>query len=203
MYQLPSEADATFMSSLGWSALLRRACTSVTEGMMYVEEVAERVKATRSDAYQESREGEALRERLQNTIDEMKVTHANELSESQDQLSESQIECGELSKQKQESQRLIEDQAKEIQKLKKELKNSQAELKDAKARHVAEASSFKEEFLKSKEFVEICGPKAFHYLRVGFEGAIDLFKAQGYPPPDAPTYFIDLEGFISSLPPNS
>ncbi|XP_073047148.1 uncharacterized protein [Primulina eburnea] len=31
MYQLPSKADAAFMSSLGLSALLRRACTSVTE----------------------------------------------------------------------------------------------------------------------------------------------------------------------------
>ncbi|XP_075479024.1 uncharacterized protein LOC142519892 [Primulina tabacum] len=203
MYQLPSDADAAFMSLLGWSDLLRRTCSSVTEGMMYVGDLAERANAARSDSCQELREGQALREQLQATIDEMKVSHAEELSESQAQLSESQIQCGELSKQKQESQRLIEDQAKEIQKLKKELKNSQAELKDAKARHVAEASSFKEEFLKSEEFVEICGPKAFHYLRVGFEGAVGLFKAQDYPLPGAPTDFMDLEGFISSLPPDS
>ncbi|XP_075507334.1 uncharacterized protein LOC142544147 [Primulina tabacum] len=210
MYQLPSDADAAFMGSLGWSDLLRRTCNSVTEGMMYVGELAERAHAARSDSCQELREVQALREQLQATIDEMKVSHAKELSESQAQLSESQaqlsesqIHCGELSKQKQESQRLIEDQAKEIKKLKKELKNSQAELKDAKARHVAEASSFKEEFLKSEEFVEICGPKAFHYLGVGFDGAVGLFHAQGYPPPGAPTDFIDFEGFISSLPPDS
>ncbi|XP_073036388.1 uncharacterized protein [Primulina eburnea] len=203
MYQLPSEADAAFMSSLGWSDLLRRACSSVTEGMMYVGEVAERAHTARSDSCKELREVQALREQLQATIDEMKVSHAEELSESQAQLSESQIQCGELSKQKQESQRLIEDQAKEIQKLKKELKNSQAELKDTKARHVAEAFSFKEEFLKSEEFIEICGPKAFHYLGVGFEGAVGLFHAQGYPPPGAPTDFIDFESFISSLPPDS
>ncbi|XP_075515367.1 uncharacterized protein LOC142550008 [Primulina tabacum] len=203
MYQLPSDADAAFMSSLGWSDLLRRTCSSVTEGMMYVEELAERAHAARSDSCQELREGQALRKQLQANIDEMKVSHAEELSESQAQLSESQIQCGELSKQRQRSQRLIEDQAKEIQMLKKELKNSRAELKDAKARHVAEASSFKEEFLKSEEFVEICGPKAFHYLRVGFEGAVGLFKAQSYPPPGATTDFMDLEGFISSLPPDS
>ncbi|XP_073033915.1 uncharacterized protein [Primulina eburnea] len=179
MYQLPSDADAAFLGSLGWSDLLRRTCSSVIEGMMYVGELAERAHAARSDSCQELRKARALREQLQATIDEMKVSHAEELSESHAQLSESQIQCGELSKQKQESQRLIEDQAKEIQKLKKELKNSQAELKDAKARHVAEASSFKEEFLKSEEFVEICGPKAFHYLGVGFEGAVGLFHAQG------------------------
>ncbi|XP_073045946.1 uncharacterized protein [Primulina eburnea] len=189
------------MGSLGWSALLRRTCSSVTEGMMYVGELAERANVARSDACQELREGQALREQLLATIDEMKVSHAKELSESQARFLESQIQCDELSKQKQESQRLTEDQAKEIQKLKEELKNSQAELKDAKARHAAEASSFKEEFLKSEEFVEICGPKAFHYLGVGFEGAVGLVKAQGYPPPGAPTDFIDLEGFISSLPP--
>ncbi|XP_073294512.1 uncharacterized protein [Primulina huaijiensis] len=162
LYQLPSHADATFMSSLGWSDLTRRTCSSIAE----------------------------------TTLDEAKATHVKELSESQAQ-------CGDLLKEKQEFQLLIEDHAKENQKLKEELKNSRAELKDAKARHAAEASSFKEEFLKSEEFVEICGPKAFHYLGVGFEGAVSLFKAQGYPPPGAPTDFIDLEGFISSLPPDS
>ncbi|XP_075482799.1 uncharacterized protein LOC142523044 [Primulina tabacum] len=135
MYQLPSDADAAFMGSLGWSDLLRRTCSSVIEGMMYVGELAERAHVARSDSCQELREVQALREQLQATIDEMKVSHAEELSESQAQLSESQaqlsesqIQCGELSKQKQESQRLIEDQAKEIKKLKKELKNSQADL---------------------------------------------------------------------------
>ncbi|XP_073017435.1 uncharacterized protein [Primulina eburnea] len=203
MYQLPSEADAAFMISLGWSDLLRRTCSSVTEGMMYVGELAERAHAARSDTCKELREGQALREQLQATIDEMKVSHAKELSESQAKLSESeaklsesQIQCGELSKQKQESQRLAEDQAKEIQKLKKDFKTSQAELKDAKARHAAEASSFKEEFLKSEEFNDICAPKAYHFLEVGFEGAVGLFKAQGYPPPGAPTDFIDIESFV-------
>ncbi|XP_073063729.1 uncharacterized protein [Primulina eburnea] len=43
MYQLPSDADATFMGSLGWSDLLRRTCSSVIEGMMYVGELAERL----------------------------------------------------------------------------------------------------------------------------------------------------------------
>ncbi|XP_073061784.1 uncharacterized protein [Primulina eburnea] len=164
MHQLPSDAYAVFMGSLGWSALLHRTCSSVTKGMMYVEELAERANAARSAVCQELREDQALREQLQAIIDEMKVSHAKELSESQTQFLESQIPCGELLKQKQETQRLIEEQAKEIQKLKEELKNSQAEHKDAKARHAAEASSFKEEFLKSEEFAGICGPKAFHYL---------------------------------------
>ncbi|XP_075507641.1 uncharacterized protein LOC142544481 [Primulina tabacum] len=116
MYQLPSDVDAAFMSSLGWSDLLRWTCSSVTKGMMYVGELAERAHAARSDSCQELRDGQALREQLQATIDEMKVSHAEEFLESQAQLSESQIQCGELSKQKHESQRLIEDQAKEIQK---------------------------------------------------------------------------------------
>ncbi|XP_073304546.1 uncharacterized protein [Primulina huaijiensis] len=196
LYQLPSHADATFMSSLGWSDLTRRTCSSIAEGMMYLGEFVERANATRSSACHDLRESKALCDQLQTTLDEAKATHVKELSESQAQ-------CGELLKEKQEFQRLIEDHAKENQKLKEELKNSRAELKDAKARHAAEASSFKEEFLKSEEFVEICGPKAFHYLGVGFEGAVSLFKAQGYPPPGAPTDFIDLEGFISSLPPDS
>ncbi|XP_075500570.1 uncharacterized protein LOC142539178 isoform X2 [Primulina tabacum] len=83
MYQLPSDADAAFMGSLGWSTLLRRTCSSVTEGMMYIGELAERANAARSDACQELREGQVLREQLQAIIDEMKVSHAKELSESQ------------------------------------------------------------------------------------------------------------------------
>ncbi|XP_073030684.1 uncharacterized protein [Primulina eburnea] len=203
MYQLPSEADAAFINSLGWSDLTRRTCSSITEGMMYIGELVERANTTRSTACQDLREGMALREQLQATIDEMKASHAKELSESQARGDELLKEKQEFLKEKHELQRLTEDQAKEIQKLKTDLKNSQAELEDAKVRHVAEASSFKEEFLKSEEFVEIYGPKAFHYLGVGFEGAVGLFHAQGYPPPGAPTDFIDFEGFISSLPPDS
>ncbi|XP_073019276.1 uncharacterized protein [Primulina eburnea] len=203
MYQLPSEADATFINSLGWSDLTRRTCSSITEGMMYIGELVERANATRSTACQDLREGMALSEQLQATIDEMKATHAKELSESQARGDEFLKEKQELLKEKHELQRLTEDQAKDIQKLKTDLKDSQAELEDAKVRHAAEVSSFKEEFLKSEEFVEICGPKAFHYLGVGFEGAVGLFHAQGYPPPGAPTDFIDFESFISSLPPDS
>ncbi|XP_073017996.1 uncharacterized protein [Primulina eburnea] len=203
MYQLPSEADAAFINSLGWSDLTRRTCSSITEGMMYIGELVERANATRSTACQDLREGMALREQLQATIDEMKATHAKELSESQARGDEFLKEKQELLKEKHELQRLTEDQAKDIQKLKTDLKDSQAELEDAKVRHAAEVSSFKEEFLKSEEFVEICGPKAFHYLGVGFEGAVGLFHAQGYPPPGAPTDFIDFESFISSLPPDS
>ncbi|XP_075508069.1 uncharacterized protein LOC142544949 [Primulina tabacum] len=57
MYQLLSNVDAAFMGSLEWSALLRRTCSSVTEGMMYIGELAERANATRSDAFKELREG--------------------------------------------------------------------------------------------------------------------------------------------------
>ncbi|XP_073037437.1 uncharacterized protein [Primulina eburnea] len=78
MYQLRSDADAAFMGSLGWSTLLRWTCSSVTEGMMHVGELAERANATRSDACQELREGQALREQLQATIVEIKVSHAKE-----------------------------------------------------------------------------------------------------------------------------
>ncbi|XP_073015780.1 uncharacterized protein [Primulina eburnea] len=203
MYQLPSEADAAFINSLGWSDLTRRTCSSITEGMMYIGELVERANTTRSTACQDLREGMALREQLQATIDEMKASHAKELSECQARGDEFLKEKQELLKEKHELQRLTEDQAKDIQKLKTDLKDSQAELEDAKVRHAAEVSSFKEEFLKSEEFVEICGPKAFHYLGVGFEGAVGLFHAQGYPPPGAPTDFIDFESFISSLPPDS
>ncbi|XP_073040462.1 uncharacterized protein [Primulina eburnea] len=200
MYQLPSDADAVFMSSLGWSELTRRTCSSITEGLMYVGELVERANATRSSACQDLREGKALREQLQVTIDEMKVTHAKEL----------QARGDELLKEKQEHQRWTEDHAKENQRLKEELRNARAEaaqirrdLKDAKAQHASEASSFKEEFLKSEEFDEISALKAYHFLEAGFEGAVGLFKAQGYPPPGAPTDFIDIEGFIASLPPDS
>ncbi|XP_073271322.1 uncharacterized protein [Primulina huaijiensis] len=210
MYQLPSDADSAFMSSLGWSELTRRTCSSITEGMMYAGELVERANDIRSIACQDLREGKALREQLQATIDEMKVTHAKELSESQARGDELLKEKQEFLKEKQEFQRLTDDHVKENQRLKEELKNALAEasqirrdLKDAKAQHASEASSFKEEFLKSEEFNEICAPKAFHYLEVGFEGAVDLFKSQGYPPPGAPTDFIDIEGFIASLPPDS
>ncbi|XP_075499997.1 uncharacterized protein LOC142538573 [Primulina tabacum] len=117
IYQLPSDADAAFMGSLGWSALLRRTCSSVTKGMMYVGELAERVNTARSDACQELREGQALREQLQATIDEMKVTHAKELSESQARGDELLKEKQELLKKKQEFQRLTEDFVKENQRL--------------------------------------------------------------------------------------
>ncbi|XP_075479433.1 uncharacterized protein LOC142520316 [Primulina tabacum] len=83
MYQLLFDADAAFMSSLGWSELALRICSSITEGMMYVGELVERANDTRSIAYQDLREGKALREQLQATIYEMKVTHAKKLSESQ------------------------------------------------------------------------------------------------------------------------
>ncbi|XP_075500051.1 uncharacterized protein LOC142538621 [Primulina tabacum] len=201
MYQLSSDTDAAFMSSLGWSELTRRTCSSITEGMMYVGELVERANATRSTACQDLREGKALREQLQVTIDEIKVTHAKELSESQ-------ARGDELLKEKQEHQQLTDDHAKENQRLKEELKNARAEaaqirrdLKDAKAQHALEVFSFKEEFLKSEEFNEIFAPKAYHFLEVGFEGAVGLFKAQGYPPSGAPTDFIDIEGFIASRPP--
>ncbi|XP_073314041.1 uncharacterized protein [Primulina huaijiensis] len=210
MYQLPSDADSVFMSSLGWSELTRRTCSSITEGMMYTGELVERTNDIRSIACQDLREGKALREQLQATIDEMKATHAKELSESQARGDELLKEKQEFLKEKHEFQRLTEDHVKENQRLKEELKNALAkasqirrDLKDAKAQHASEASSFKEEFLKSEEFNEICASKAFHYLEVGFEGAVDLFKAQGYPPPGAPTDFIDIEGFIASLPPDS
>ncbi|XP_075494359.1 uncharacterized protein LOC142531958 [Primulina tabacum] len=36
LYQLPSHVDATFMSSLGWSVLTHRTCSSIVEGMMYL-----------------------------------------------------------------------------------------------------------------------------------------------------------------------
>ncbi|XP_073019444.1 uncharacterized protein [Primulina eburnea] len=185
MYQLPSEADAAFMISLGWSDLLRRTCSSVTEGMMYVGELAERAHTARSDTCRELREGQALREQLQATIDEMKVSHAKELSESQAQLSESQA------------------QLRSLKLNSRSPRSNAAELKDAKARHATEASSFKEEFLKSEEFNDICAPKAYHFLEVGFKGAVGLFEAQGYPPPGAPTDFIDIESFVASLPPDS
>ncbi|XP_073037201.1 uncharacterized protein, partial [Primulina eburnea] len=164
MYQLPSEADAAFINSLGWSDLTRRTYSSITEGMIYIGELVERANDTRSTACQDLREGMALREQLQATIDEMKATHTKELSESQARGDEFLKQKQELLKEKHELQRLTEDQAKDIQKLKTDLKDSQAELEDAKVRHAAEVSSFKEEFLKSDEFVEICGPKAFHYL---------------------------------------
>ncbi|XP_075474793.1 uncharacterized protein LOC142505643 [Primulina tabacum] len=57
MYQLPSEADAAFINSLGWSDLTRRTCSSITEGMMYIGELVERANATRSTACQDLREG--------------------------------------------------------------------------------------------------------------------------------------------------
>ncbi|XP_073316556.1 uncharacterized protein [Primulina huaijiensis] len=164
MYQLPSDADAAFLSSLGWSELTRRTCSSITEGLMYVGELVEHANDTRSSACQELREGKALREQLQATIDEMKVTHAKKLSESQ-------ARGDEILKEKQELQRLTEDYAKENQKLKEESKNARAEaaqlrreLKDAKALHASEASAFKEEFLKSEQFNDICAPKAYHFL---------------------------------------
>ncbi|XP_073309272.1 uncharacterized protein [Primulina huaijiensis] len=170
---------------------------------MYLGELVERADFIRSSACHDLHEGKALRGQLQATIDDAKATHAKELSESQARRDE-------LLKEKQELQRLTEDQAKEIQKLKEELKSSRAEttqvrrdLKDAKAQHATEDSSFKEEFLKSEELNEICGPKAYHYLEVGFEVAVDLFKAHGYPPPGAPTDFIDIEDFITSLSPDS
>ncbi|XP_075494733.1 uncharacterized protein LOC142532298 [Primulina tabacum] len=198
MYQFPSDADAAFMSSLGWPELTRRTCCSITEGMMYVGELVERANDTRFTACQDLREGKALREQLQVTIDEMKVTHAKELHARGD----------ELLKEKQEHQRWTEDHANENQRLKEELKNARAEaaqirrdLKDAKAQHASEASSFKEEFLKSEEFNDICAPKAYNFLELGFEGAVGLFKAQGYLPPGAPTDFIDIENFIESLLP--
>ncbi|XP_075500168.1 uncharacterized protein LOC142538754 [Primulina tabacum] len=207
MYQLPSDVDAAFMSSLGWSELTRRTCNSITEGMMYVGELVEHANDTRSSACQDLREGKALREQLQATIDEMKVTHAKELLESQARGDELLKEKQELVKEKQELQRLTEDHAKENQRLKEESKNARAEaaqirreLKDTKAQHASEASTFKEEFLKAEEFNDICAPKAYHFLEVGFEGAVHFFKAQGYPPPGAPTDFIDIEGFIASLP---
>ncbi|XP_073301420.1 uncharacterized protein [Primulina huaijiensis] len=169
---------------------------------MYLGELVECTGVIKYSACNDLREGKALCDQLQVTIDEAKATHTKELSESQ-------ARCDELLKEKQELQRLTEDRTKEIQKMKEELKNSRAEavqvhrdLKDAKAQHATEASSFKEEFLKSEEFIEICGPKAYHYLEVGFEGAIDLFKAHGYPPPGAPTAFRDIEDFITSLPPD-
>ncbi|XP_075515583.1 uncharacterized protein LOC142550230 [Primulina tabacum] len=112
MYQLPSDTDAAFISSLGWSELTRRTCSCITEGMMYVGELVERANATRSTACQDLREGNSLREQLQVTIDEMKVTHAKELSESQ-------ARGDELLKEKQEHQRRTEDHAKENQRLKK------------------------------------------------------------------------------------
>ncbi|XP_075479352.1 uncharacterized protein LOC142520233 [Primulina tabacum] len=174
MYHLPSDTDAVFMTSLWWSELTCRTCSCITEGMMYVGELVERANATRSTACQDLREGKALREQLQ------------------------------------EHQWRTEDHAKENHRLKEELKNARVEaaqirrdLKHAKAQHASEASSFKEKFLKSEEFNEICAPKAYHFLEVGFEGAVGLFKAQGYPPPGAPTDFIDIEGFIASLPPDS
>ncbi|XP_075508059.1 uncharacterized protein LOC142544934 [Primulina tabacum] len=64
MYQLPSDADAAFMNSLGWFELTRRTCSSITEGMMYIGELVERANATRSTASQYLREGKALREQL-------------------------------------------------------------------------------------------------------------------------------------------
>ncbi|XP_073272470.1 uncharacterized protein [Primulina huaijiensis] len=117
MYQLPSDADAVFLSSLGCSELTRRTCNSITEGMMYVGELVERANDTRSSACQELREGKALREQLQATIDEMKVTHAKELSKSQ-------ARGDEILKEKQELQRLTENHAKENQRLKEESKNA-------------------------------------------------------------------------------
>ncbi|XP_073298252.1 uncharacterized protein [Primulina huaijiensis] len=210
MYQLPFDADSAFMSSLGLSELTRRTCSSITEGMMYAGELMERANDIRFIACQDLREGKALREQLQATIDEMKLTHAKELLESQARGDELLKEKQEFLKEKQEFQRLTEDHVKENQRLKEELKNALAEasqirrdLKYARAQHASEASSFKEESLKSEEFNEICAPKAFHDLEVGFEGAVDLFKAQGYPPPGAPTDFINIEGFIASLPPDS
>ncbi|XP_073299757.1 uncharacterized protein [Primulina huaijiensis] len=210
MYQLPSDADAAFMSSLAWSELTRRTCSSITEGMMYVGELVERANSTRSSACQDLREAKALRDQLQVTIDEMKVTHGKELSESQARGDELLKEKQELLKEKQELQRLTEDHTKENQRLKEELKNARdgaskirKDIQDSQAQHASEAFSFKEELLKSDEFNEICAPKAYHFLEVGFEGAVGLFKAQVYPPSGAPTDFIDIEGFIARLPPDS
>ncbi|XP_075496263.1 uncharacterized protein LOC142533397 [Primulina tabacum] len=102
MYQLPSDTDAAFMNSLGWSDLTRQTCSSITEGMMYITELVERANTTRSTACQDLREGMALREQLQATIDEMKATHAKELSESQAQGDELLKEKQELLKEKHE-----------------------------------------------------------------------------------------------------
>ncbi|KZV39396.1 hypothetical protein F511_43053 [Dorcoceras hygrometricum] len=57
----------------------------------------------------------------------------------------------------------------------------------------------KEEFLKSSEFDTLCGKKALSYFKVGFEGCVVQFQANGYSEEEHPAPLLDVKKALMEM----
>lgn len=87
MFQLPSQADAESINSLGWSDLARQTFSSLTEGINVSRGLIEHADLLKS-AYHDLKEGNTLHGQLQVMLEEAKMAHAKELKESKAQSDE-------------------------------------------------------------------------------------------------------------------
>ncbi|XP_073041960.1 uncharacterized protein [Primulina eburnea] len=192
-----SQADADFLQELNWSELVSRSTSASAKVALLNAEVAFRATNFKKQSSKDTRAFQAtsaeLEKMLADLSEALEKEKANSKRREDDMRQGFAAETLKLRNELRLMEVRLEVSQEEIRASQKVARAAQDDLKKG-------AESFKEDFLKSKEFALTVAENALGFIYVGFEGAVAQFKEAGYPPKGSSADFLDSQKVVDNLP---